>query len=126
MFDDVYKACFMHFYKMCNGMFWNIVYRDKLIFMKDFYMNYYVKEILKCFKRRLSAQGHEKAREFPRDPVLKDMRRYMGNPSYSYVHIEVDLAGASSLLRIEPGTISTLGVLSLAPPQLRLFSTLSV
>ena len=74
---------------------------------------------------RLSAQGHEKAREFPRDPVVKDMRRYMGNPSYSYVHIEVDLAGASSLLRIEPRTISTLGVLSLAPPQLRLFSTLS-
>ena len=40
----------------------------------------------------------------------------MGNPSYSYVHIEVDLAGASTLLRIEPGMISTLGVLSLAPP----------
>ena len=84
--------------------------------MKDFYMNYYVKEILKCFKRRLSAQGHEKAREFPRDPVLKDMRRYMGNPTYSYVHIEVKLASASSLLCLKPGMISTLGVLSLAPP----------
>ena len=93
--------------------------------MKNFHMNYYVKEILKCFKRRLSAQGHEKAREFPWDPVLKDMRRYMGNPSYSYVHIEVDLAGASSLLHTEPGMISTLEVLSLAPPQLRWFSTLS-
>ena len=87
--------------------------------MKDFYMNYYVKEILKCFKRRLIAQGHEKAREFPRDPVLKDMRRYMGNPSYSYVHIEVKLASASSLLCLKPGMISTLGVLSLSPPQLR-------
>ena len=40
-------------------------------------------------------QGHEKAREFPRDPVLRDMRRYLGNPPYSSVHIEVDLAGAS-------------------------------
>ena len=44
------------------------------------------------------------------------MRRYLGNPSYSYVHIKVNLAGASSLLRIELGMISKLGVLSLAPP----------
>ena len=35
------------------------------------------------------------------------------------MHIEVDLAGASSLLRIEPGMISTLSALSVAPPQLR-------
>jgi len=35
------------------------------------------------------------------------------------VHIKVDLAGASSLLRIEPGMISTLSALSVAPPQLR-------
>ena len=48
------------------------------------------------FKRRLSADGLEKAREFPWDPVLRDMRRYLGNPPYFYVHIEVDLAGASS------------------------------
>ena len=59
-------------------------------------MNYLCKLIDKMFKRRLSADGLEKAREFPRDPVLRDMRRYLGNPPYSYVHIEVDLAGASS------------------------------
>ena len=76
------------------------------------------------FKRRLSAYLFEKARESPQDPVLKDMRRYMGNPSYSYVHIEVNLASASSLLCLKPGIILTLGVLSLAPPQLRMFSTL--
>ena len=35
------------------------------------------------------------------------------------MHIEVDLAGALSLLRIEPGMISTLSALSVAPPQLR-------
>ena len=87
-------------------------------------MNNLFKLIDKMFKRRLNAHLLEKAREFPRDPVLKDMRRYTGNPSYSYVHIEVNLAGASSLLCIEPGIISTLGMLSLAPPQLRMFSTL--
>ena len=87
-------------------------------------MNDLLKLIDKMFKRRLSAYLFEKAREFPRDPVLKDMRRYMGNPSYSYVHIEVNLASASSLLCLKPGMFSTLGVLSLAPPQLRMFSTL--
>ena len=87
-------------------------------------MNDLLKLIDKMFKRRLSAYLFEKAREFPRDPVLKDMRRYMGNPSYSYVHIEVKLASASSLLYLKPGTISTLGVLSLTPPQLRMFLTL--
>ena len=81
-----------------------------------FHMNDLLKLIDKMFKRRLSAYLLEKAREFPQDPVLKDMRRYMGNPSYSYVHIEVNLASASSLLRIKPGMISTLGVLSLASP----------
>ena len=89
-------------------------------------MNDLLKMIDKMFKRRLSAYLFEKAREFPRDPVLKDMRRYMGNPSYSYVHIEVKLASASSLLCLKPGMISTLGVLSLAPPQLRMFSTLTL
>ena len=59
-------------------------------------MNYLCKLLNKMFKRRLSAYGLEKAREFPRDPVLRDMRRYLGNLPYSYVHIEVDLAGASS------------------------------
>ena len=48
----------------------------------------------------------------------------MGNPSYSYVHIEVKLASALSLLCLKPGMFSMLGVLSLAPPQLRMFSTL--
>ena len=89
------------------------------VFYERFYVNDLFKLIDKMFKRRLSAYLLEKTREFLRDPVLKDMRRYMGNPSYSYVHIEVDLAGASSLLCIEPETISTLGVLSFAPPQLR-------
>ena len=87
-------------------------------------MNDLLKLIDKMFKRRLNAYLFEKAREFPRDPVLKDMRRYMGNPSYSYVHIKVKLASASSLLCLKLGMISTLGVLSLAPPQLRMFSTL--
>ena len=87
-------------------------------------MNDLLKMIDKMFKRRLSAYLFEKAREFPWDPVLKDMRRYMGNPSYSYMHIEVKLASALSLLCLKLGMISTLGVLSLAPPQLRMFSTL--
>ena len=87
-------------------------------------MNDLLKLIDKIFKRRLSAYLLEKAREFPRDPVLKDMRRYMGNPSYSYVHIEVNLASVSSLLYLKPGMISTLGVLSLAPPLTKVFWTL--
>ena len=95
-----------------------------MISMKGFSYELLCERNSKMFQRRLSAQGHEKAREFPRDPVLKDMRRYMGNPSYSYVHIEVKLASALSLLCLKPGMISTLGVLSLAPPQLRMFSTL--